>query len=295
MLILSYLQPKTYNVMLTLTDCTSMACLLEVLAAKPGNVHRGSDFDDTTFGDFVLAGQAIAPVMERAPHERLGATILNAVHATRAVTGTNVNLGIILLLAPLAMVPRDESWQAGLPHVLAHLTPDDARDVYEAINLAQPGGMGKVCDADLAAAPPSDLLAAMKLAADRDTIARQYTNKYHEIATIVLPMLQENLRQLPTLAAIVRTHVQVLAVLPDTLIARKCGPLLAEQASEWAGEVLTAGERSTEEYYHALADLDFWLRADGRKRNPGTTADLICAALFLALREGSLQPPFVFE
>lgn len=281
--------------MLSITDCTSMACLLEVMAAKPGNVHRGSDFDDTTFGDFVLAGQAIAPVMERAPHERLGQTILNAVHATRGVTATNVNLGIILLLAPLATIARDEPWQAGLPHVLEHLTAEDARDVYEAINLAQPGGMGKVKDADLSAAPPRDLLTAMKLAAERDTIARQYTNNYHEIATIVLPMLGENLRKLPTLSAIVRTQVEVLGVLPDTLIARKCGPLIAQQASEWAGEVLTAGERSSEEYYHALADLDFWLRADGRKRNPGTTADLLCAGLFLTLRDGMLQPPFVFE
>jgi len=281
--------------MLSITDCTSMACLLEVLAAKPGNVHRGSDFDDATFADFVLAGQAIAPVMERAPHERLGQTILNAVHATRAVTATNVNLGIILLLAPIATIARDEDWHAGLPHVLEHLVSEDARDVYEAINLAQPGGMGKVAEADLSAAPPSNLLAAMKLAAERDTIARQYTNSYHEIATIVLPMLLENLRKLPTLSAIVRTHVEVLAALPDTLIARKCGALIAQQASEWAGEVLIAAERSTEEYYHALADLDFWLRADGRKRNPGTTADLICAALFLALRDGHLQPPFVFE
>jgi triphosphoribosyl-dephospho-CoA synthase len=272
-----------------------MACLLEVLAAKPGNVHRGSDFDDATFGDFVLAGQAISSVMERAPHERLGQTILYAVQATRAVTATNVNLGIILLLAPLAMIERDEEWRAGLPHVLEHLTSEDACDVYDAINLAQPGGMGKVSEADLSAAPPSDLLTAMRLAAERDTIARQYTNNYHEIATIVLPMLLENLRKLPILSAIVRTHVEVLAALPDTLIARKCGPLIAEQASEWAGEVLTAGERSSEEYYHALADLDFWLRADGRKRNPGTTADLICAALFLALRDGHLQPPFVFE
>ncbi len=281
--------------MLSISDCTSMACLLEVLAAKPGNVHRGSDFDDATFGDFVLAGQAIAPVLERAPQERLGQTILNAVHATRAVTATNVNLGIILLLAPLASLARDEPWQSGLPHVLEHLTADDARDVYEAINLAQPGGMGRVPEADIATTPPSDLVAAMKLAADRDTIARQYTNNYAEVASIVQPKLLANLRKLPTLAAIVRTQVEVLAVLPDTLIARKCGPLLAQQASDWAGEVLIAGERSTEEYYHALADLDFWLRADGRRRNPGTTADLICAALFLALRNGELLPPFVWE
>ncbi len=56
----------------------------------------------------------------------------------------------------------------------------------------------------------------MNLAAERDTIARQYTNNYEEVAAIVLPLLLDNLRKLPTLSAIVRTHVEVLAVLPDT-------------------------------------------------------------------------------
>ena len=36
----------------------------------------------------------------------------------------------------------------------------------------------------------------------------------------------------------------------------------------------------------ALADFDFWLRSDGHRRNPGTTADLIAAALFAGLRDG---------
>ena len=42
----------------------------------------------------------------------------------------------------------------------------------------------------------------------------------------------------------------------------------------------------------ALADLDFWLRSDGHRRNPGTTADLIAAGLFAALREHQIALPF---
>jgi len=41
-----------------------------------------------------------------------------------------------------------------------------------------------------------------------------------------------------------------------------------------------------------LADFDFWLRSDGHRRNPGTTADLIAAALFVLLRDGLIDPPY---
>ena len=35
----------------------------------------------------------------------------------------------------------------------------------------------------------------------------------------------------------------------------------------------------------AYDGFDRWLRADGHARNPGTTADLVTACLFVALRE----------
>jgi triphosphoribosyl-dephospho-CoA synthase len=269
--------------------------LLEVTAPKPGNVHRGADFEDLTYVDFLLAAQAISPILATANERSLGESILDAVHATRAVTGTNVNLGIILLLAPLAKVPRDQPCQSGLQQVWSALTARDCELVYKAITAAKPGGLGNAAEGDVNATPPNDLLQAMRWGAERDSIARQYANNYQEVATIVVPALQENLAKLPTLSAIVRSFVQVLAQMPDTLIARKCGSNLAQQASDWAAEVLQAGEESTESYYHALADLDFWLRSDGHKRNPGTTADLLCAGLFIALRDGWLQPPFRWE
>ena len=73
---------------------------------KPGNVHRFLDFKDLHFVDFLLSATAIAAPLDRAVEQSLGATILAAVEATREVVSTNTNLGMILLLAPLAAVPR---------------------------------------------------------------------------------------------------------------------------------------------------------------------------------------------
>jgi triphosphoribosyl-dephospho-CoA synthase len=78
----------------------------------------------------------------------------------------------------------------------------------------------------------------------------------------------------------------------DSLIARKCGPEMAKKAATIAGQVLSSGKPGDETYYEALADFDFWLRSDGHRRNPGTTADLIAAALFAGLRDGLLPPPW---
>ena len=88
---------------LSIGQCATMACMLEATAAKPGNVHRGADFDDLTYLDLLMSGVAIAPAMEAAASgTSVGKTILDAVRATRAVVDTNTNLGIVLLLAPLA-------------------------------------------------------------------------------------------------------------------------------------------------------------------------------------------------
>ena len=63
------------------------------------------------------------------------------------------------------------------------------------------------------------------------------------------------------------------------------------QAAERATATLTARKSGGEAYLRALADLDFWLRSDGHRRNPGTTADLMAAGLFVGLRQGWIVPP----
>lgn len=274
----------------------SLACLLEATAPKPGNVHRGADFESLSFVDFAASAVAIGPAFDRAAAgARLGPTVLSAVQAMRQAVATNTSLGTILLLAPLAMVPPAQGLRQGVQQVLEQLSPDDARQVYEAIRLAVPGGLGKVDQADLADAPPDDLLFAMRLAAERDLVARQYANGFEQVLDELVPWLAEGVgRQWPLAETIVRAQLRLMSRYPDSLIARKCGQEIAAQSAAWAGKVLESGEPGTEAYHRAIVDFDFWLRSDQHRRNPGTSADLIAAGLFAALRDAIIKLPLTF-
>jgi triphosphoribosyl-dephospho-CoA synthase len=205
---------------------------------------------------------------------------------------TNTNLGTILLLAPMAMTPVTEPLDPGIARVLAGLDADDARFVYRAIRLAEPGGLGEVDAADVRGDPPTDLLAAMRLAAERDLVARQYADEFAEVLGNVVPWLDDGLRQGWTLAdAIIRAHLRLMSQFPDSLIRRKCGDGTAQRSAALATAALAAGMPGDKAYHDALADLDFWLRSDGHRRNPGTSADLIAAGLFAALRDGIIKLP----
>ena len=290
--------PKTPDPLtspLTICQCATLACLLEATAPKVGNVHRGADFVNLTFTDFVVSAVAIGPAMEACSNPLqpvgVGAAILEAIRATRQLVDTNTNLGMVLLLAPLAAVPRKEPLTSGIGKVLHSLTPDDSRLVYEAIRLAQPGGMGQVEEMDVAANAPSDLLAAMSAAAERDLVAQQYVTDFGLVLHKVAPWLSEAASRWSVTDAIIHTHLRLLAEYPDSLIARKCGPETAQEVSTYAAAVLAAGSPGNDSYHEAAADLDFFLRSDGHRRNPGTTADLIAAGLFALFRDGKLQPP----
>ncbi len=278
---------------LSIGQCASLAIILEATAPKPGNVHRGADFEDLTYPDFMVAATMIGPMMEGAVQLPLGQTVLSAIEATQLAVETNTSLGTVLLIAPLAKVPRVTPLTAGLPAVLQQLTAQDAHDVYRAILLAKPGGMGKVNQADLSGTPPDDLVAAMRLAQDRDMVARQYANQFHDIFHTVVPWLQEAWQAGMSISrAVVHVQLRLMSQFPDSLIARQRGPEVAQRSAAMAAAVLEAGQPGDEAYENALDDLDFWLRSDHHARNPGTTADLIAAGLFVALRDGLLKPPF---
>jgi triphosphoribosyl-dephospho-CoA synthase len=272
--------------------CAQLACIWEATARKPGNVHRYCDFDDASYIDFLASAAAVAPILDTAPQRRVGETIWQAVQATRQVTATNTNLGIVLLLAPLAAVPPSEPLRAGLLRVLETLDVEDARAVYRAIRLAAPGGLGEAPEQDVRAEPTQTLRAAMGLGAERDLIARQYVNGFHEVFTVGVPALQGGLERTEALeSAIVACHLTWMAAFPDSLIARKRGLAEAAEAGRRARQVLDAGWPHTPAGRAALGDLDVWLRAEGHARNPGTTADLVAACLFVALREDTIQLP----
>ena len=278
---------------LSIAQCASLACLLEATTPKPGNVHRGADFDDLCFNDFVVSAVAIGPAMESALRRGVGFAVLKAIRATRSLVPTNTNLGCVLLIAPLAAVPREHSLDHGISAVLGSLTARDSERVYEAIRIATPGGLGSVEDMDIRGTAPSDLIEAMRLAAERDLVARQYANVFTDVLTRVVPWLVEGQAGGWSLTtAIIHAHLRLMAEFPDSLIARKCGMQVAQEAADRAMHVLASGVPSDRAYEQALSELDFWLRSDGHRRNPGTSADLIAAGLFAALRDRLLGGPF---
>jgi triphosphoribosyl-dephospho-CoA synthase len=277
-----------------------LACLWEATARKPGNVHRFADFEDLTYVDLLGSAAAIAPtfnnvalgVTRELDFPPVGLVVVWGVEATRKLARSNTNLGILLLLAPLASATQTNGLRLGVQKVLNGLTVEDADKVYHSIRLAQPGGLGQVDQQDISTTPTRTLREVMALAADRDLVARQYANGFQEVFEVGVPALQHGLEEYGNLEdAIIGCHLQLLSQYPDSLIARKCGKEVAEEASSRTARVLNAGWPNTKEGHGAIAELDAWLRSDGHRRNPGTTADLVTASLFLALREGIITLP----
>jgi triphosphoribosyl-dephospho-CoA synthase len=266
------------------------ACIWEVTARKPGNVNPSADFEDATFLDFIRSAQVSSPIIGRAGELGVGRAVLEAVRATQEVAGTNTNLGMLLLLAPLAAVPEGVPLKKGIDAVLRQLTFDDTRNVYEAIRRSSAGGLGRAHEADVVNDPPPNLhlVDAMRLAADRDLVARQYTNQFATVFRAAA-WLDEGVFQWPRDTAIVYVQLKLMSEEPDSLILRKCGPQIADEARDRAASVIATGLPGEAKFDEAVRQLDLWLRADSHRRNPGTTADLLAAGLFVLLREGSVN------
>jgi len=284
------------------------ACLAEARAPKPGNVHPAASFDDLQFEDFVSSAEAIAPVIAGCYHQSIGQTILEAVRATRDVTPTNANLGIILLLAPLSKAVTLSGMNRSLLAMsLDALTVEDARLTYQAIRLAVPGGMGKESEQDIDDEPTVTLKEAMQLAAHRDSIARQYLTQMHDVTQFGPTVLRLASEEAGTSEdeAIVWCHLHFMARYPDSLISRKLGEEVARDSQERARQIISSvGETAAGATtlpprglleHPLLAEFDAWLREDGHRRNPGTSADLVAGSLFVRAIEKYLPSSFAKE
>jgi triphosphoribosyl-dephospho-CoA synthase len=266
-----------------------LACLLEVSAPKPGNVSPDHHFHDTRYEDFLASAVAIGPALAGAGERALGVSIRRAVDDTLRWTRSNTNLGIVLLLIPVARAALQQggSLRERLQRILAETTIADAEQVYAAIRQARPGGLGQSSAEDVAGAPSVTLRDAMGLAAARDAIAREYITDFALSFETGVPALVDARREgLTWTDAAVETYLALLEAAPDTHIARKLGLAEAEVVSRRAREVRAAGGTRSAAGQQALVDLDRELRDPRNRRNPGSTADLTCAALFIVILEG---------
>jgi triphosphoribosyl-dephospho-CoA synthase len=264
--------------------------VLEVSAEKPGNITPSHDFHDTSYEDMLRSAIAVGPELARAEERGVGETVLAAVEASRRVAEANTNLGIALLLAPLAKAAfAGGPLRARLGATLRALDGADARGAYAAIRLSGAGGLREPVDHDVRSEPTVGLREAMASAAERDSVASEYVTDYALTFDTGVPALVAALGDgLAVRDAIVELHLRLLDHTPDTLIARKGGADAAARVSAGAREVLAAGSVRTAAGRRALKRFDASLREPGNALNPGTTADLVTATLFVALIERML-------
>jgi triphosphoribosyl-dephospho-CoA synthase len=264
-----------------------LACLLEVSAPKPGNVSPGRHFADLTYEDFLVSAVAIGPPFTRVADQPLGDTILQAIETTACWTKTNTNLGMVLLLAPLAKAAANTAGRGlrdALRRVLEQTTVEDARHVYAAIRRASPGGLGRADSQDVSGEPDVTLVEAMRLAAGRDGVAGEYATAFETTFERGAPALARARGDgLPWSDAIVETYLTLLAGSVDTHIVRRTGIAAAERVMGLAREAIGAGGVRSTAGRQAVDAMDRIMRDDRNSLNPGTTADLTGAAIFVTL------------
>jgi triphosphoribosyl-dephospho-CoA synthase len=272
------------------------ACLTEIRAFKPGNVSLASPGHGMSARDFIASANAMAAVIA-APGKSVGQRILQSIEATRAVVPFNTNLGIVLLCAPLANAAVEASGESGLrPRlrtVLEGLDVSDAVLAYQAIRMAQPGGLGRAERHDIAAAPSVTLLEAMREARERDLIARQYVTDYREVFDTGMPAARSALARWGSRErAVVAVYLEFLSHFPDSHVARKHGGQAAATVCREAGLLVQALGRANDPAQEMPALEEFDRRLKAKSINPGTSADMTVATLVAMDLEDSLESRF---
>ncbi|RJG44273.1 triphosphoribosyl-dephospho-CoA synthase [Mesorhizobium sp. DCY119] len=259
------------------------ACRQEIEAFKPGNVHVFAEGHDMTVAQFMTSASVSSEPLTD-PKLPLGTRILEAVRATRNAVGTNTNLGIILLCAPLMLAAEtnNDDLRKSLDEALRDMDLEDTAAVFEAIVLASPGGLGSSSQHDVREKPTAHLLEAMREASARDSIAQQYVTGYKDIFELGLPALEAaTVRGESGMWPTVFAYMEFLSAIPDSHVLRKYGQAIAEEVREEAAIVRAAIGRNgdQEDRIRILAAFDGRLKQRGI--NPGTSADLTVACLLV--------------
>jgi triphosphoribosyl-dephospho-CoA synthase len=293
---------------------------LEVSAyPKPGNVHRTADFEDTRYEHFLASAIALASSFREAAEKGVqaarkqidiseigvGKLVKDAVEEVTAwQTGGNTLLGTVILLMPMASAAGMALTQGRfsvarfrrkLRLVTESTTSKDAVNLYDAVSIAKPGGMGKVPKLDVTDPASKEkilrdkvtLFDVFKLSSAWDSVSSEWATNYAITFDLGYPYFVDLLKDTKDVnTATVQTFLKILSEVPDTLIARKLGSARAKDISRRAKQVLKAGGLTTRKGREELLRFDKELRDSRHRLNPGTTADLTAAVLALAVLDG---------
>lgn len=274
-----------------------IASALEVSGyPKPGNVHRTRDYDDMVFEDFVISGIVIGDTIRKATTDvdvenpQLGRYILEAVDETDRWIKNNTNLGIVMMITPIAAAAAiSDDFDEIRPNIvklMANTTVDDACDLYDAINIADAGGMGDQDEYDVASDNAKNELRenkqtmydVLKISAPWDMLAREMTSDMPAVFEIGYPTYHKLKEEKSLNDACVLTFLTILSQVPDTLISRKYGSDEAMKISLMTRDLLKL--KDADDFDVKLQEFDDYLFEN--HYNPGTTADLTAASIFVS-------------
>jgi triphosphoribosyl-dephospho-CoA synthase len=268
-------------------EAAAMASFLgELEALKPGNVSLYADGHNMTVRDFQKSAEVSVPLLCQ-EESGLGQRILDSVCATQEAVGCNTNLGMLLLFAPIIMAAESgfensDELHCSLENTLSSLTQTDADQVFKAISLASPGGLGRVNLQDVNNKPDCSLMTAMELANQRDSIALQYTNNFQEIFNLGLVTIKNFEKRWNSVKwSTVSCYLSYMSAMRDSHVERKFGRRIAEQI-KIKSEVIARDfnrAKDPEKNIGLLQDFDKELKA--KNYNPGTSADLTAASLLV--------------
>jgi triphosphoribosyl-dephospho-CoA synthase len=302
-----------------ISTCLELAVLLEASAHKPGNVSVVTNFESTHYEHFLASAVAARPSFEYAAEQGIavsegrisladvgiGQIIKNCVADINTWQhGGNTLLGTVILLSPIAvatgmsMAENDleiAKLRENIKLVVESTTPEDAVDVYEAIKIAKPSGLGTAPKLDIndpastnkILSEKTSLYQVFRIAEKYDTICSEWVNNYPVTFDLACPTLTKQIRNGDDLdVAIIHTFLRVLSECPDTFIARKTSFKTSREISLKAKQILELGGFETSSGRKSLSRFDQQLRKSSNLLNPGTTADIIAAALALAVLDG---------
>ena len=266
-----------------LSKAYKTACMAELQAIKPGNVHVFADGHGMTIDDFILSADVTADIITRNDLS-LGERIFYAVEATQNTVGQNTNLGMLLLCAPiidaaLHLVDK-QSLQQSLHSTLAKLTISDAQLVAKAIVLANPGGLGDAAQYDVHATPQVTLLELMRVAQNKDRIAWQYANGFEDILGFGITRFSDAMIRWENPAwAAAALYLGFLSHVPDTHVVRKYGHAAALALMQEASDIEQIYWQTDNPKLVQKQLLSWDAALKQRGINPGTSADFTVATL----------------
>ncbi|MGN0177667.1 MAG: triphosphoribosyl-dephospho-CoA synthase [Methanobrevibacter sp.] len=274
-----------------------IASALEVSGyPKPGNVHRTRDYEDMEFEDFIISGIVIGDTIREActdvdvENPKLGKFILQAVAETDRWIKNNTNLGIVMMITPIAVAAAisksfDEI-RENIKVLMANTSVDDACNLYDAISIADAGGMGDQDEYDVASGNAKNELRenkqtmfdVLKISAPWDMLAREMTSDMPAVFEIGYPTYHKLSKEKSKNESCVLTFLTILSQVPDTLISRKYGSDEALKISMMTRDLLNIKDES--DFEDKVKEFDEFLFKN--KYNPGTTADLTAASIFVS-------------